>query len=337
MSAPLTMTLGEIAERLEGDLEGDATLQIRGAGPIEAATPDQITFLANPRYATFAQRTRAAAVLISRDGPELGRPTLRVENPYLAFATLLGWFQTPLRYAPGVHPTAVIAPSARIGESCHIGAYVVIMDEVEIGDAAVLLPHVVIYPGARIGKSFFAHAHAVVREDCQIGDDVILQNGAIVGSDGFGFARDADKVWHKIPQAAPAVLEQGVEVQANSCIDRASVGSTIIGRGSKVDNLVQVGHGCLVGEHSLLCAQVGLAGSTRIGDRTILAGQVGVAGHCTVGDDVVVTAQSGVPGDVASGMTVSGYPAMENRRWLRTVAMLNRLPDVFRNISKHQK
>lgn len=337
LTRPVTLTLGDIAERLGADLDGDPATEIRGAGPIEAARGDQITFLANPRYAHHAQTTKAAAVLVARGTAALERPTLRVDNPYLAFATLLGWFSPSRSYAAGVHPTAVIAASAKIGQGCHVGAYVVVLDHVVVGDDAVLLPHVVLYPGAHIGKRFFAHAHAVVREDCRIGDDVTLQNGVVVGSDGFGFARDGNKVWHKIPQGAPAILENDVEVQANSCIDRASVGSTVIGRGTKIDNLVQVGHGCVVGKETLLCAQVGLAGSTRVGDRTILAGQVGVAGHCAVGDDVVITAQSGVPGDVASGSTVSGYPAMENRRWLRTVAALNRLPELLRNMTRTQR
>ena len=177
----------------------------------------------------------------------------------------------------------------------------------------------------------------VVRENCRLGDNVVAQNGAIIGSDGFGFAKNPDRTWRKIRQTGATVLEDDVEIQANTCIDRASVGETRIGKGSKVDNLVQVGHGSVVGNNTLLCAQVGLAGSTTIGDRVILAGQVGVAGHCTIGDDAVATAQSGIPGDVAAGLVVSGYPAVENRRWLRTVALLNRLPDLLRNLKATQK
>ena len=213
-----------------------------------------------------------------------------------------------------------------------MGAYVVVGDDVVIGEDAVLLPHVVIYPGARIGKRFFAHAHAIVREGCVLGDDVTLQNGAVIGADGFGFAKNADGSWTKILQTGPAVLEDAVEVQANACVDRASVGETRIAKGAKIDNLVQVGHGSTVGENSLLCAQVGLAGSTTVGKNVILAGQVGVAGHLTIGDGAVATAQTGIPSDVAAGAVVSGYPAMDNKMWLRTVAAVNRLPELIRKL-----
>ncbi len=210
----------------------------------------QITFVANPKYAAAAKTTAASAVIVSEDFPAIATGMLRSKNPYLTFARAIDLFYQSPRYDPAVHPTAVIAPTAKVGKNAHIAAYVVIDDDVEIGDDAVLLPHVVIYRGARIGNKFFAHAHAVVREYCRLGDNVILQNGVIVGSDGFGFARDGDH-WEKITQSGPAVLEDDVEVQANSCIDRASVGETRIARGVKVDNLVQVGHGSAVGEHTL--------------------------------------------------------------------------------------
>jgi UDP-3-O-[3-hydroxymyristoyl] glucosamine N-acyltransferase len=276
-------------------------------------------------------------VLVEPGFPEIPAATLRITNPYLAFARAIELFYQPPVYAPGIHPTAVISPSARVGANPHIGAYVVVSDHAMIGDHAVLLAHVVIYPHARIGDRFFAHAHAIVREHCQLGDDVVLQNGAIVGADGFGFARHAGpghegRAWHKIPQSGPTILEDAVEVQANACIDRASIGETRIGSGTKIDNLVQVGHGSAVGKDTLLCAQVGLAGSTVIGNNVILAGQVGVAGHCTVGDGVIATAQSGIPNDVAPGKTVSGYPAVDNRQWLRSVAAFNRLPELLRRL-----
>jgi UDP-3-O-[3-hydroxymyristoyl] glucosamine N-acyltransferase len=208
---------------------------------------------------------------------------------------------------------------------------------VVIGADAVILPHVVLYPHVRIGDRFFAHAHAVVREHCQLGDDVILQNGAIVGADGFGFARQTGagqngSAWYKIRQSGITVLESAVEIQANACIDRASIGETRIHAGAKIDNLVQVGHGSEVGEDTLLCSQVGLAGSSHIGKNVILAGQVGVAGHCTIGDGVVATAQSGIPSNVEAGTVVSGYPAIENRQWLRSVAAFNRLPEMLRRL-----
>jgi UDP-3-O-[3-hydroxymyristoyl] glucosamine N-acyltransferase len=327
------MKLQELADRLGATLTGgDAQTEITGVTGIETAGPGEVTFVANPKYAALARSTSAAAVLVEPAFADTPVPTLRVDNPYLAFARAIECFYQPPAYPPGTHPTAVIAPTAKIGANAHIGAYVVIADNVTLGDDAVLLPHVVLYPGATIGDRFFAHAHAVVREHCRLGDDVILQNGAIIGTDGFGFAKGPGGRWVKIVQSGPAILEDAVEVQANACIDRASIGETRISAGAKVDNLVQVGHGSTVGENTLLCAQVGLAGSTTIGRNVILAGQVGVAGHLTVGDGAIATAQTGIPSDVAPGAVVSGYPAMDNRAWLRTVAAINRLPDLLRKL-----
>ena len=242
----------------------------------------QITFVANPKYAALAKTTEASAIIVSQDFPAVATGMLRSKNPYLAFARAINLFYKTPAYEAGVHPTAVIAPTAKVGYGAHIGAYVVIEDDVVLGNNAVLLPHVVIYRRARIGNGFFAHAHAVVREFCVLGDNVVLQNGVIVGCDGFGFARDGDH-WEKITQSGPTVLEDNVEVQANSCIDRASIGETRIGRGVKVDNLVQVGHGSAVGENTLLCSQVGLAGSTIVGKNVIFAGQVGLLGIAILG------------------------------------------------------
>ena len=331
------MKLGDLAARLGATLDGDPELEITSAAGIEEAGSGQLTFLANPRYVPLARTTSAAAVLVDPGFESIPAATLRIKNPYLAFAHALELLYPAPAYPPGVHPTAVVASSARIGEAAHIGAYVVIGENVVIGSHSRLLPHVVIYPGAQIGSHFFAHAHSVVRENCRLGDHVTLQNGVIIGADGFGFARHAapasgEPAWHKIIQTGPAVLEDHVEVQANSTIDRASIGETHIGMGTKVDNLVQVGHGSFVGQNTLLCAQVGLAGSTRVGNNVILAGQVGVAGHCTIGDGAIATAQSGIPGDVPAGMTVSGYPAIENRKWLRASAIFNRLPDLIKSM-----
>jgi UDP-3-O-[3-hydroxymyristoyl] glucosamine N-acyltransferase len=326
------MKLAEIASALGATLENaDPDAEITGVAGIEAAGPGQITFVANPKYAAAAKTTAAAAVIVAEDFPAIATGMLRSKNPYLAFAKAISLFYQPPVYEAGVHPTAVIAPTARIGKQAHVAAYVVIDEDVEIGDDAVLLPHVVIYRGARIGKHFFAHAHAVVREHCILGDNVILQNGAIVGCDGFGFARDGDH-WEKITQSGPAVLDSDIEVQANSCVDRASIGETHIGRGVKIDNLVQVGHGSAVAEHTLLCSQVGLAGSTRVGKNVILAGQVGVAGHCNIGDGVVVTAQSGTHGDIPAGTMVSGSPAFDHKEWLRAVGIFNRLPELAKAV-----
>ena len=324
------MKLSKIASALGARLEGNGAVEITGVAGIEEAGPGQLTFVSNPKYAADAKTTRASAVIVAEDFPALATATLRSKNPYLDFARALELFYQPPQYAPGVHPTAVIHPSAKIGKNASIGPYVVVEQEVEIGDGCVLLAHVVIYRGARIGRNFFAHAHAVVREHCRVGDNVILQNGAVIGADGFGFAKDDENRWHKILQSGPAILEDDVEVQALACVDRASVGETRVCRGAKIDNLAQVGHGSRVGEHTMVCAQVGLAGSTEVGKHVILAGQVGVAGHCRIGDGVVITAQSGTHGDIPPGAMLSGSPAFDHKVWLRSMAILPRLPELAR-------
>jgi UDP-3-O-[3-hydroxymyristoyl] glucosamine N-acyltransferase len=330
------MKLSDIAAALGASLENaDGNTEIAGVAGIEEAAAGHITFVANPKYAALAKTTPASAVIVSEDFPPIPGGMLRSKNAYLSFARAINLFYKAPAYQPGVHPTAVISPTAKIGKNAHIGAYVVIEDDVTIGDDAVLLPHVVIYRGVRIGDNFFAHAHAVVREFCTLGDNVVLQNGVIVGCDGFGFARDGDH-WEKITQSGPTVLEDNVEVQANSCIDRASIGETRIGRGAKIDNLVQVGHGSAVGQNTLLCAQVGLAGSTVVGNNVILAGQVGVAGHCKIGDGVIVSAQSGTHGDIPAGSMVSGTPAIDNKQWLRAVGIFSKLPELAKAVRAKQ-
>ena len=329
------MKLSVIAATLGTPLEnGSPDTEITGVAGIETATAGQITFISNPKYASLARSTRASAVIVAEDFPAISAAMLRSKNPYLDFARTLEMFCEPKLYRPEIHPTAVIDASAKIAASAHIGPYVVIQEDVVIGENAVLLAHVVIYRGVRIGDNFFAHAHTIVREFCRIGDNVVLQNGVIVGGDGFGFAKDNSGRWHKIPQAQPVVIGDDVEIQSNSCIDRASVGETRIGRGTKIDNLVQVGHGSHIGEDSLLASQVGIAGSTEIGNKVILTGQVGVVGHCKVGDGAIVTPQSGVAGDIEAGAIVSGAPAVEHRLWLKYSAALNRLPELIKLLRK---
>lgn len=329
------MKLSAIAATLDARLEnGSPDTEITGLNGIEQAAPGELTFVSNPKYSALARSTRASAVIVSEDFPAIPAAMLRAKNPYLTFAQALELFHPASPYRTGVHPTAAVHESARIGPGAHIGPYVVIDEDVQIGAGAVLLAHVVIYRGVKIGDHFFAHSHAVVRENCRIGNRVLLQNGVVIGADGFGFAKTAEGHWHKIPQPAPVVIEDDVEVQANSCVDRASVGETRIGRGVKVDNLVQVGHGSHVGEDALLCSQVGLAGSSNIGKRVILTGQVGVVGHCKVGDNAIVTPQSGVAGDIPAGALVSGAPAVDHKAWLKYSAILPRLPELVRALRK---
>jgi UDP-3-O-[3-hydroxymyristoyl] glucosamine N-acyltransferase len=329
------MKLSAIASALHARLEnGSPDTEITGLNGIERAGPGELSFVSNPKYGAAARSTRASAVIVGEDFPAIPAAMLRAKDPYLTFAHALELFHQPPRYAPGVNPTAVVDSTAKIGAGAHIGPYVVINENVEIGANAVMLAHVVIYHGVKIGDNFFAHAHSVVRENCRVGNNVLLQNGVVIGSDGFGFAKTDEGPWHKIPQPAPVVIEDDVEIQANSCIDRASVGETRIGRGVKVDNLVQVGHGSQVGENALLCSQVGLAGSTEIGKNVILTGQVGVVGHCKIGDGAIVTPQSGVAHDIPAGAFVSGAPAVDHKSWLKYSALLPRLPEIAKAVRR---
>jgi UDP-3-O-[3-hydroxymyristoyl] glucosamine N-acyltransferase len=325
------MELKEIAGKLGARLDPpDAQMEISGVGAIDSAVPGQITFALSSKFAALARTTRASALIVDEKFPALEKPTLRIKNPQLAYARAVELLHQLPQEKRGVHPTAVIDPSARIGANASIGACVVIGADVEIGEGCTLLPHVVIYRGVSIGKNFFAHSHVAIRENCEIGDNVLLHNGVVIGSDGFGFAKDDNGDWYKIPQTGRVVLEDHVEIQANSCIDRASLGETRIGRNTKIDNLTHVGHNCVVAENSMLCAQVGLAGSTEIGKNAILAGQVGVAGHCKIGDGVIITAQSGTHGDIPAGSMVSGSPAFDHKQWLRSVTAFTRLPELVR-------
>ena len=332
------MKLSDLAQKLDCRLDSPSDVGITGVAGLENAQPGQIAFLANKRYTPLLKTTRASAVFVdnaasvSRDPGAPPLALVRSDNPYLAFAKALELFYKPPAFAPGIHPTAVIASSARIGANAHIGPHSFVDENVVIGENAVLHSSVSIYRGAQIGDDFFAHSHSVVREFCRVGDRVILQNGAVIGADGLGFAKRKDGTWHKIVQSGPAVLEDDVEIQANACIDRATVGETRIGHGTKIDDLVLIGHASQVGANAMLCGQVGLAGSTRIGDGCILAGQVGTAGHLTIGNGAVITAKSGIPNDVPAAGLYSGYPAVENRQWLKTHAALNRLPDLQRKV-----
>ena len=326
------MTLADLAARLGCRLEGDGAIEIARVATLDQAGPGDLTFLANPKYAQAAQRTSASAIILGDQAPPAPCAMLRSAYPYRSFADALALLGRNERPPDGVHPTAVIGPDARIGHGVSIGAFVVVGAGADIGDRVVLHPHVVLGPGVRIGEDSVVHARVSVRERSVLGRRVIVQDGAVIGSDGYGYVTDPDGVHHKIPQQSVVVIDDDVEIGANTTIDRPAVGETRIGRGAKIDNLVQIAHGVKVGEHALLVAQVGIAGSSTIGDHVVLAGQVGVAGHITVGDRARATAQTGIPNSVEPGATVSGYPAIDNREWLKASAVFRNLPELRRQV-----
>lgn len=331
------MKLRDLANALGCRLSGDGEIEITGLAGMEQAGSHQLTFLANPKYAHRVKHTKAAAILVSEPLPETEPASVISANPYHDFARALAMFYQPPRPAPGVHPLAFIASSARIGENASIGPFAVISDDVSIGRNAVVHPHVVIYEGARIGDDFYAHSHAVVRESCRIGNRVILQNGVVIGGDGYGFAKTSEGTHFKIVQSGITVIEDDVEVQSLTSVDRATMGETRVKRGAKIDSLVQIGHACVVGEDNIICAQTGLAGSSILGKNVLLAGQVGVSGHLTIHDNAVIYAQSGIGGDVPEGAVLSGSPAFDARDWRRAITAFPKLPDLIKTLRQLEK
>lgn len=331
------MKLSEIAQRIQCRMVSNQDIDIIRVAGIEEARPGDLTFVANRKYIKHIKDTQASAIILGEEMPEVPLPSLRSSNPYLAFAYALELFHQPLVPRKGIHPTAAVAADATMGPDASIGAFAVIGAGCRLGARVVLHPHAVLYPGVVLGDDVVVHSHAVIRESCSLGNRVIIQNGAVVGGDGFGFAPTEDGTYYKIMQAGGVTIEDDVEIGANAAIDRAAVGNTVIGRGSKIDNLVQIGHGSRVGENCVLAAQTGLAGSSRLGRGVRAGGQVGFAGHLEVGDGATFTAQTGVPHDVPAGALMSGYPAVENTTWLRCSAAILKLPDLIRKVRDLEK
>jgi UDP-3-O-[3-hydroxymyristoyl] glucosamine N-acyltransferase len=326
--------LKELAERLACRLEGDGEIDIVRVGGIQHAGPGDLTFLANPKYETALAQTRASAVLLRHDAPRAPCAMLRTGDPYLAFARAVGLFAPPSRPAAGVHPTAAVAADARIGRDVSIGPLVAVGEGATIGDRTVVFPNVTIGPGVTIGTDCVIHSNVALRERVVIGNRVILQNGVVVGSDGYGFVRRGDGSHEKIPQVAAVVIEDDVELGANTTVDRPAVGETRIRSGTKIDNLVQIAHGVTVGRNVLMAAQVGIAGSTDIEDDVIFGGQVGVGGHLKIGRGAVAVGQSGVTNSLEPGAMVAGYPAIDSREWRKASVVFKRLPELKRRIEE---
>lgn len=330
------MRLAEIARLVGGTVLGDDTIEVAGVSSIEAPEPGTITFLADAKHVGRLSGLSVAAIMLAPDAPAVALPSIRVADPHGAFVTLVERLHPVERPRPGIHPTAVVSPSARLGRNASIGPHAVVGDDVVVGDDCVLDAGVVVYPRVRIGHRFTAYARVVVREDVRIGDRVTLHAGAVVGSDGFGYLPGPTGA-RKIPQVGTVVLEDDVEVGANATIDRAALGATTIGRGTKIDNLVIVAHGCRVGPHCLLAAQTGLAGGTTLGTGVMLGGQVGSAGHLHIGDGVRVAAQSGIRNDLAAGGSYGGYPAVEIQQWRRYSAGVLRLGELLRRVRRLER
>jgi len=333
------MKLSELAAQTGARVEGNGNVEISGAAGLDEAGPEYVTFLSNLRYTPRVRTTRASAIYVGEDTvvDRNDIAVLRAKDPYLAYTRALILFHPEPQSEAFVHPTAVIDQTARVAGDVTIGAHVVIGAHVEIGNRVRIRANVTIYDNVKIGADSVIHSGVAIRENSVLGERVIVHNNAVIGCDGFGYAKDEERHWLKIPQTGRVVIEDDVEVGAGTTIDRASVGESRIGRGTKVDNLVQIGHSCTIGEDTLLCAQVGLAGSSHIGNRVILAGQAGVAGHNTIGDDVVLTAKSATSHDVPAGKMISGIPAFDNRDWLRSIAAFRRLGEIVRTLRGVEK
>lgn len=326
------MKLRDLAERLACRLEGDGEIEIVRVAGVQDAGPGDLTFVANPKYLSALSGSRASAVLLRDDVPAGPIAVLRTADPYLGFARAVGLFAPRWQPEPGVHALAAIAQDARLGDSVSIGAFVAIGEGASIGDRTIVFPNVTIGQGAQVGADCVIHSNVAIRERVTIGDRVILQNGVVVGGDGYGFVRRGDGTHEKIPQVATVVIEDDVELGANTTVDRPAVGETRIMAGTKIDNLVQIAHGVSVGRNVLMAAQVGIAGSTTIGDDVMFGGQVGVGGHLEIGRGVVAVGQSGITNSVDASTMVAGYPAIEAREWRRASVVFRRLPELKKRL-----
>jgi UDP-3-O-[3-hydroxymyristoyl] glucosamine N-acyltransferase len=330
------LKLQDIAEQLGCSLEGDGSVDILRVAGIEQAGPGDLTFVSNSKYQAQAGTTRASAIILG-PGVHAACSVLRTEQPYLAFARALGLFARPAPPPRGVDRLTAIGRDVQLGADVSIGPFVAIGDGASIGARTIVYPGVVIGAGAHVGDDCILYPHVSLRERIAIGHRVILHDGVVVGSDGFGFAKQPDGTHYKIPQHGDVVIEDDVELGANTTVDRPSVGETRIRAGTKIDNLVQVAHGVSVGNRVLFAAQVGIAGSSVIEDDVVLAGQVGVAGHLRIGKGTIATAQTGIPGSLPAGSFVSGTPAVPNREWLKTSAIVRRLPEMRKQIAELER
>ena len=331
---PTYLTVAELAQRLGCPFEGDGDVVIRGVSSLESAGEGDLVFLALPKYRLLFEQTKASAAIVSLEEKEGKIPYLRSKIPNLTFLQAIKIFFQPYLPEPGIHPKAVLADSSKLGKDVTVGAYSVVGEDVEIGDGTVIFPHVAVYPYVKIGTDCILHSQVTVREGCTIGNRVILQNGAVIGADGFGYAQKGDGTHIKIPQMGTVILEDDVEVGANTAIDRAAMDKTIIRRGTKIDNLVQIAHSVEVGKNTLIIAQVGIAGSSKIGKNVIIAGQVGIPDHINIGDNSIIAGQTGVISDLPAGSTVLGTPHMNIKEYWKMWANIKKIPELIKELKE---
>jgi UDP-3-O-[3-hydroxymyristoyl] glucosamine N-acyltransferase len=333
----LKVSVSELAALLGGELRGNGAGTVESAAGLEEATEKDVSFLANPKYADRVAGSKAGVVLVSPDVQTNGRPAIAVKNPHFAWAKVLQMLEKErLRHPQGVHPTAVVSPKARLGKSVSVGAFTVVEEGAEVGDGTILYAHVYVGRDVRIGKDGLIYPHVTIRERVTLGDRCIVQPGAVIGGDGYGFAFHEGR-HHKVPQVGTVEIGDDVEIQANVTVDRGAIGATKVGRGTKVDNLSQIAHGAEVGEHCLIVAQTGIAGSAKLGNYVVLAAQVGVAGHLTIGDQAKIGAKGGVTKDVPAGGEYWGTPAQPLRDELKGIAAIRRLPSILEDLKSIKK
>ena len=315
---------------------------LTGLAPIETATSGTISYIEGDKFAKFVSSTAASALIlpmnqaIQTQATERGIAWIAASEPRLLFAQVIKLFYQPFRLPTGIHPSAIVEPGVELGEDVSIGAHVVIQSGVKIGDRVTIHPNVVIYPDVQIGSRTILHANCTIHERVRLGADCVIHSGAAIGSEGFGFVPTATG-WFKMEQAGYTVLEDGVEIGCNSTVDRPAVGETRIGRDTKLDNLVHIGHGCQIGSNCAIAAQVGLAGGVKVGNQVLLAGQVGVANQVTIGDRAIASSKTGIHSNVEPGEIVSGYPAISHKLWLKTAAIVNRLPEMYQFFKQNQR
>ena len=330
-------TLGEIAQLIGGKVIGDQSVEITGVCGIKEAQQGDITFVANPKYASLIKLTHASAIITGTDVKKAPKPLIVTENPSLAFAKLLSLVApNEVNRFSGIHSTAIIGENVKFGKNVAVQPYAVIEDNVTIGDNTVICAGVFVGHHSRIGKNTMIYPHVSVRERVSIGDRVIVHSGTVIGSDGFGFAT-VKGLHHKIPQIGTVIIEDDVEIGSNVTIDRARFDKTLIKHGTKIDNLVQIAHNVVIGENSIVVAQTGISGSTIIGKNVTLAGQSGIIGHITIGDNAVVAAQAGVTKSIPESTCVSGYPAKPHKKAKRINACVQKLPDLYKLVNELQE